>query len=84
MRCYVYRSTRRAEAYLYLPQAGDFSAVPETLMKVFGKPEPAMELALSPQRRLVSEDVLVVLRNLLDRGFHLQMPPADIASRANY
>ena len=84
MRCYVYRSKRKAETYLYLPEAEGFSVVPDVLMRVFGPPELAMDLVLSPHRRLASEDVLVVLRNLLDRGFHLQMPPADVFSTTSH
>lgn len=73
MRCYVYRSRRRPGAYLYLPAPDDFSRVPEGLMRLFGRPEPALEFDLTPQRRLASEDPRQVLDNLATRGFHLQM-----------
>ncbi|MFP4080220.1 MAG: YcgL domain-containing protein [Ectothiorhodospira sp.] len=74
MQCYVYRSPRRADTYIYLPHREGFSAVPEPLMKLFGPPEFALEFVLTPQRRLVREEAVQVLGNLLRQGFHLQIP----------
>lgn len=74
MRCFVYRSPRRQETYLYVPAANDFSAIPKSLMDVFGEPELALEFELTAERRLAKEDAREVLRNLRERGFHLQMP----------
>lgn len=79
MRCFVYRSSRREETYLYLPKADDFSEVPPSLMEVFGVPELALEFELTPERNLAKEDALSVLKNLEERGFHLQMPPESEA-----
>ena len=77
MRCYVYRSPRRKETYLYLPVAGDFSAIPDSLMEAFGTPELALDFELTEDRRLAKEDTQTVLKNLKERGFHLQMPPEN-------
>jgi uncharacterized protein YcgL (UPF0745 family) len=77
MHCYVYRSSRRDGAYLYLRERDDFSVVPATLLEVFGTPELALELDLTPERRLASEEPRQVIANLEERGFHLQMPPAN-------
>lgn len=79
MICYVYRSRRRADTYLYLPRQDDFSAVPDALMRVFGAADFALEFELTPQRRLAQADAGEVLRNLREQGFHLQMPPANVA-----
>lgn len=77
MICYVYRSRRRADTYLYLPRQDDFSAVPDALMRVFGAADFALEFELSPRRKLAQADAGEVLRNLREQGFHLQMPPAN-------
>jgi uncharacterized protein YcgL (UPF0745 family) len=61
--------------YLYIPREGDFSEVPEALLHRFGVPEKVMVLTLNRQRKLAREDVAVVMENLLNQGFHLQMPP---------
>ncbi|HEX2242624.1 MAG TPA: YcgL domain-containing protein, partial [Gammaproteobacteria bacterium] len=33
MQCFVYRSRRRRDTYLYLPAKGEFSRLPTGLMK---------------------------------------------------
>jgi uncharacterized protein YcgL (UPF0745 family) len=73
--CWIYRSPRKEEIYLYLRAEDDFEAVPEALLSRFGTPEKVMELTLSPQRSLAREDVTQVMENLRSQGFHLQMPP---------
>ncbi|MCG5501637.1 YcgL domain-containing protein [Ectothiorhodospira lacustris] len=74
MTCYVYRSSRKQDTYLYLPVKDDFSSLPDALMNVFGAPVFALEFELTPQRRLAREDAAQVMENLRIRGFHLQMP----------
>ena len=73
--CWVYRSPRKDEMYLYLGKEDDFSRVPEGLLSRFGTPAKVMELTLTPQRTLAREDVNKVMQNLRIQGFHLQMPP---------
>ena len=77
MQCYVYRSSRKPDTYLYLPKKDEFEDIPEALMRVFGEPEFALEFELTPDRTLAQEDPVEVLKNLKDRGFHLQMPPEN-------
>jgi uncharacterized protein len=77
MQCYVYRSPRKLDTYLYLPRKDDFEDIPETLMQVFGKPEFALEFELTPDRSLAQEDPQEVIKNLKDSGFHLQIPPEN-------
>ena len=73
--CWIYRSPRKEEMYLYLPVEDDFSAVPQALISRFGTPVKVMELTLTPGRTLAREDVNQVMENLRSQGFHLQMPP---------
>ncbi|MET0067005.1 MAG: YcgL domain-containing protein [Candidatus Thiodiazotropha sp.] len=75
LECWVYRSPRKDEMYLYVCQEDDFSSVPEALLKRFGTPQRVMSLTLSPGRKLAREDVSQVMKNLESQGFHLQMPP---------
>jgi uncharacterized protein YcgL (UPF0745 family) len=75
MSCWIYRSPKKDEMYLYIPAEGDFSQVPDLLLKKFGVPEMVMELTLSSSRTLAREDIRVVMQNLTTQGFHLQMPP---------
>jgi uncharacterized protein len=73
--CWIYRSPRKDEMYLYLSAEDDFACVPEALLQRFGTPVMVMQLALTPQRGLAREDVVKVMENLRSQGFHLQMPP---------
>jgi len=73
--CWVYRSPRIQEMYLYLAQEEGFVVVPDALLSMFGAPMLVIELELSKDRELAREDVHRVMSNLRERGFHLQMPP---------
>ena len=73
--CSIYRSTRKDGMYLYVPREKGLTEVPEPLLKLFGKPEHAMDMVLTEERKLAREDILQVLANLKEQGFHLQMPP---------
>ncbi|MES9976145.1 YcgL domain-containing protein [Candidatus Thiodiazotropha sp. LNASS1] len=73
--CWIYRSPRKDEMYLYIAREDDFSCVPEALLQRFGKPVQVMEITLTEQRTLAREDIRLVMANLLSQGFHLQMPP---------
>ena len=75
---WVYRSSRKAEMYIYLAAEEHFDAIPEALLHSFGRPLFVMQLELDEQRQLAREDVCKVIRNLHDKGFHLQMPPTLI------
>lgn len=74
MQCFVYRSPRKRDTYLYLPEAGAFSQLPPGLMKVFGQLQFALEFDLTPGRKLPAADAGQVLENLLRQGYFLQMP----------
>ena len=78
IKCQIYRSPRQEGMYLYLHARVTLDELPAALLKSFGRPEPVMELELSAQRRLAREDVTVVMQNLEEQGFHLQMPPDPI------
>ena len=74
MQCEIYKSARKQDTYLYVTAKDDFSRVPDALMKMIGQPIHVMELELHPDRKLAREDTGEVLRNLQQRGWHLQMP----------
>jgi uncharacterized protein YcgL (UPF0745 family) len=77
MNCSVFRSKRKEYTYLYLQRGKAFDDLPAALQSAFGQPEFVIHLDLSPERELASEDVLEVMQNLRDNGFHLQLPPGD-------
>ncbi|HRC72760.1 MAG TPA: YcgL domain-containing protein [Candidatus Competibacter sp.] len=74
MLCAIYKSRKKQDTYLYMAAKDDFSKVPDNLLELLGEPIYIMDLELSPQRKLAQEDAADVLRNLQERGWHLQMP----------
>lgn len=75
MQCFIYKSLKKDELYLYLDKKDDFSAVPAELFQSFGKLQFVMELTLSSERTLAREDVNRVMSSLSNKGFFVQMPP---------
>lgn len=73
--CWIYRSSRKPEMYLYLADEDAFDQLPAELMKRFGEPSLVMELALHADRPLAREDVTRVMDSLQNQGYHLQLPP---------
>ena len=77
MNCSIFRSNRKDYTYLYLSEGAAFEDLPATLQNAFGEPEFVIDLELSPDRELAKEDVIEVMQNLRNKGFHLQLPPGD-------
>lgn len=75
MQCFVYKSLRKADTYVYLREAEGFAVLPAALAEQLGQLGFVIEIELSPQRKLAREDVDKVMANLLAQGFHLQLPP---------
>ncbi|RLA13435.1 MAG: hypothetical protein DRQ59_05315 [Gammaproteobacteria bacterium] len=73
MFCYIYRSSRKVDTYLYLVDKDDFSILPEEMLKIFGDPEFSFSFELSKDKKLAMEDAGVVLDNLESKGYHLQL-----------
>lgn len=76
MYCYIYRSEKKPDTYLYLPTTWDEADLPDDLNSLFTPATLAMELELDPSRSLVREDIAQVLDNLLNQGYHVQLPPS--------
>lgn len=75
----VFRSPKEAGMYLYVKRAEGLERVPEDLLKRFGKPQSAMVLALTPERKLARVSAERVLACLDEPGYYLQLPPGPEA-----
>ena len=75
MQCYVYRSERKQDTYVYLRERDGFELLPPNIAASLGALNFVLEVALTPERRLAREDAAVVRANLAARGFHIQFPP---------
>lgn len=76
--CYVYKSQRKPDTYVYLRERDGFAVLPKELADALGELAFVFELQLTPDRKLARESAPVVLEHLAARGFHLQLPPADL------
>lgn len=75
MICAIYRSTKKPGAYLYVDKSQGLECLPEALHDVFGKPQEAFTMLLTPDKKLAHADVSKVLAELADKGYYLQLPP---------
>jgi len=80
MKCSVVRSSLKDFTYIYLLEGHDFDDLPDELKALFGAPELVINLELTSDRKLAYEDVTLVMQNLAEQGYHLQMPPKEDAS----
>ena len=78
MQCFIYKSLKKNELYIYLEKKDDFSDIPESLLNSFGAMEFVMDLELTPDRRLAKEDAGQVILSLQEKGFFVQMPPTIV------
>lgn len=77
MKCTVLSSDSKEFTYIYLKDGYVFDDLPISLRKVFGEYREVLTLELTPDRKLAYENVELVMQNLADQGYHLQMPPTD-------
>jgi uncharacterized protein YcgL (UPF0745 family) len=73
--CWIYKSARKDEMYLYLAAEDGYAELPDLLRQHFGRPLFVMQLDLGPDKPLARADVEVVMQALRDQGYYLQMPP---------
>jgi uncharacterized protein YcgL (UPF0745 family) len=81
MHCYIYKSQKQADYYLYLRNEidhGGASDVPPVLIKLLGELSLVIEFDLKPDRELAQAEVGQVIQDILGQGYYLQMPNKDM------
>ncbi|XOZ34296.1 YcgL domain-containing protein [Halomonadaceae bacterium KBTZ08] len=73
----IYRSSKREGMYVFVPRETDPATLPSTLITHFGQPVHAMDLVLTPERKLARASAADVIQAIRDQGFYLQMPPKE-------
>jgi uncharacterized protein YcgL (UPF0745 family) len=71
----IFRSSRKAESYLYVDKAKGLADVPEALMAQFGEPQSVMTMMLDSGRKLARANAAEVLAKIEEQGYYLQLPP---------
>ena len=80
MKCVVYKGTCKSDTYLFVKCDSDISQVPSDLLDALGTLEIVMNLELSPDQTLARADPDTVRQQLREKGFYLQLPPAETKS----
>ena len=77
MWCYIYRSTKKENCYLYIKSENDFSGIPEKILSIFGTPVFVMKVLLDGKRRFVVGTSDEIEEKIKTDGFFLQMLKED-------
>lgn len=74
MKCYVYKSLKKEDTFLYLGEKDRFDLLPEGLLILFGRPGFVLEFELTKDHTLAQADARQVLADLDEHGYYLQVP----------
>ncbi len=75
--CFIYKSSKKADTYLFVPDKDKVAQLPEDLHRRLGPLEFVMELSLTPERKLARTTGERVMQEISTQGFYLQLPPKD-------
>ena len=75
LRVAVYASERKADTYVYIPEARALDELPETLQGLLGVLRPVLTLELAADKVLARTTGAEVLQKIADDGYYLQLPP---------
>ncbi len=78
MHCYIYKSAKKLDTYIYLPVPWADADIPDELKALFSPPQLAMELDLNARQSLAREEISEVIDGLRTVGYYLQVPPAQV------
>ncbi|MGI9282856.1 MAG: YcgL domain-containing protein [Endozoicomonas sp.] len=73
----IFKSSKRNEMYLYVEKRDQLEKIPEALHLAFGKATHVMDMLLTSERKLARVDTEKVMSEIQEKGFYLQMPPAE-------
>lgn len=74
----AYRSPKKDELYLFVPQEDALEKLPKELLVMFGEPTHVIDFELTAEKKLAREDTSVVLEALQTKGYYMQMPPNEV------
>ena len=80
----IYRCSKEDEMYLYIHEDKTIDDLPTELIELVKELTHVFDLELTPERKLAREDVVTVMNNLEEKGYHLQMPENLLKPRLHY
>ena len=75
--CDIYRADKVEELYLFVRKPDGMDLVPNSLSASFSSRSLVTTIRLDESRKLAKADAKVVMDNLSEHGFYLQLPPSD-------
>lgn len=78
MLCAVYKSSRKADTYLFVKKRDCFEDVPVALMDMFGVPQLVMVFPIAKRESLGMADIHRVRSEMEANGYYLQIPPPQV------
>lgn len=80
----AYRSPKKNELYVFVPQADGLEKLPKELLTMFGEPTHVIDFELTPERKMAREDAKEVYDAIQNKGFFMQMPPKEVEKLSDY
>ncbi len=77
MLVWVYKSSRKANTYLYVTKRDDFTHVPDGLKVLLGNLTSVLQFDIAKRESLPNADIPTVIQCLNNNGYYLQLPPGD-------
>jgi len=74
----VFKTPRRPDTFLYLPQDLPVSDWPEGVADAFMRPEKVVSQVRTPGGPVAAQPALAVMRAIREKGYFLQLPPGKI------
>lgn len=73
--CTVYKSLKKNQTYVFVPQSSDTADLPEALNGLLGTLEKVLDVEINENSTLARAKPCDVIQNIQQHGFYLQMPP---------
>ncbi len=71
----VFKTARRPDTFLFLPEGLPFNEWPDGLEKVFVPAEKVLSLTLTAEQPLAAQCATRVMEEIAAKGYFLQLPP---------
>lgn len=79
----VFKTARRPDTFLFLPEGLSPNEWPDGLEAVFMPAEKVLSLTLTAEQRLAAQSATRVMEEIAAKGYFLQLPPQPSSSDAS-
>lgn len=79
----VFKTARRPDTFLFLPEGLPPNEWPDGLEAVFMPAEKVLSLTLTAEQRLAAQSATRVMEEIAAKGYFLQLPPQPSSSDAS-